>query len=156
MVGRIIIGFIAGMLAVLIIHQPLILLMGNLGLLPPTAKAYNMAALPNAPVVIANALKGFGLAGWPVLFNNLFWGGLLGTLFGLISGKLPGGMMIIKGLIFGLLVLVFSNWLLVPLLKSTPIFAGFVPLRMAVGAAISAGFGIGVGLFYGLLRRREA
>ena len=59
---RIIVGFIAGMLAVLAFHQPIILLLSKIGLLPATAVVYNMAALPNAPAALADALKGYGLA----------------------------------------------------------------------------------------------
>ena len=163
---RLVIGFIAAMLAVLVFHQPMILLLSKIGLLPATAQVYNMAALPNAPAVIANTLKGFGLAGWPVLFNQLFWGGLWGALFGAIHHRIPGGLMLIKGLIFGLLILVFSNWLLLPFIRSTvqglpnqTYFAnafgggGFDYMKMLPGLCIQGAFGIGTGLFYGLMRR---
>ncbi len=151
--SRIVIGFIAAMLAVLIVHQPIVMLLGSLGMLPPTARPYNMAALPNAPVAIADFFKSLGLGGWPSLFNSLFWSGLWGALFGLIHERLPGGFMILKGLIFGLLIVVLSNWLAIPLIKGQPIFAGFVPARMLSGAIIVVGFGAGLGLIYGLLRR---
>lgn len=166
---RIVIGFIAAMLAVLLVHQPIIMAMGKYGMLPPTAIAYNMAALPNAPVALANAMKSIGFLGWPILLNNLFWGGLLGVLFSLINSRLPGGLMIIKGLVFGILVLIFSNWLLVPFIKGTllgfpntfyfanaikltPAFS-FDPSRLLPGILIQCGFGAGTGLFYGLMRR---
>lgn len=163
---RLVIGFIAAMLSVLVFHQPIILLLSKIGLLPATAVVYNMAPLANAPALVANTLKGFGLTGWPILFNLLFWGGLWGALFGAIHQRIPGGLMLIKGLIFGLLILVLSNWLLLPFIRGSLLglpnqayfanaFAGgkFDAMRLLPGLLIQGGFGIGVGLFYSLMRR---
>jgi hypothetical protein len=155
MFGRILLGFVAAMLAVLAFHQPMILALSTQGQLPPTVKAFNMGPMAAAPAAVADLFKTFGFGGWPVLFNTLFWGGLWGALFGLVQSRLPGGMMIIKGLIFGLLILVFSNWLALPLLRGQPIFGGYVPQRMLVSALISGSFGLGLGLIYGLLRRGD-
>ena len=55
--------------------------------------------------------------GVPRLVNNIFWGGLWGALFALIYEWIPGGMSWLKGLIFGLLIVVVSNWILLPLIK---------------------------------------
>lgn len=151
--GRIITGFVAGMIAVLVFHQGAIFLLKTIGMLPPTSQIYNMSPLPNGLPPVASFFKSIGFAGWPVLFNQMFWGGLLGAIFGAIHHKLPGGVMIIKGLIYGLIVVVLSNWIIVPLIKSQALFAGFVTQRMLAGALIQAAFGIGVGLFYSLLRR---
>lgn len=163
---RLVIGFIAAMLSVLVFHQPIILLLSKIGLLPVTSVVYNMAPLANAPAVVANTLKGFGLTGWPILFNQLFWGGLWGVLFGAVHHRIPGGLMLIKGLIFGFLILLFSNWLLLPLIRGTLLglpnqayfanaFAGgaFDYMRLVPGLMIQGAFGIGLGLFYGLMRR---
>jgi hypothetical protein len=165
---RLIIGFIAAMLSVLVFHQPMILLLSKIGLLPATAVAYNMAPLSNAPAVVATTLKGFGLTGWPILFNQLFWGGLWGALFGAIHHRIPGGLMLIKGLVFGLFILLISNWLLLPFIRGTlfgipnqTYFAnafgapggGFDYMRLVPGLCIQGAFGIGVGLFYSLMRR---
>ena len=156
--GRIVTGFIAAMLAVVFFHQPIGLLCKYLGLIPQF-NAYSMAAHATAVPAVAAFFKGLGFAGWPVMFNNLFWGGLLGGLFGLINHKLPSGIMMVKGLIFGLIVVVVSNWLLLPFiqdLRGIPnqvYFAGFNPMRMLAGAMIVGGFGLGTGLFYGILRR---
>jgi uncharacterized membrane protein YagU involved in acid resistance len=150
--GRLITGFVAAMVAVLLFHQPVIWLLSTAGMLPPTTRVYNMAALPNGLPAVASLFKSFGFAGWPTLFNQLFWGGLLGMIYALLASRLPG-ITIIKGLIFGLLVLVLSNWLIVPLLKGGPLFAGGVPARMFAGALISSAFGIGTALIYSMMRR---
>jgi hypothetical protein len=151
--GRLLTGFVAAMLSVLLFHQPTIAILKAAGMLPPTSQIYNMAPLGNALPAVAGLFKSIGFGGWPTLFNQLFWGGLLGALFGLIHHKLPGGLMLLKGLVFGLIVVVLSNWLLVPLIKGQPIFAGFVPQRLMAGAIIQAAFGTGLGLIYGLMRR---
>lgn len=155
---RILIGFLAAALAVLLVHQPIVHLLGTMGLLP--GRAYNMGAVATAPAALTAAMKGFGFLGWPALFNSIFWGGLWGVLFSLIHPRLPGGLLIIKGLIFGLIILVVSNWIALPFIRGTllgmpnnPFFAGFVPQRMLVGAAIVGGFGLGLGLFYSLFSR---
>ena len=157
---RILAGFIAGALAVLIFHQPIIIAFKAAGLIPATAVTYNMGALASAPAAVADIFTKVGFAGFPTLFNQMFWGGLLGSLFGLIHGRIPGGFMLIKGIIYGLLVVVVSEWILLPFIKgmllgvpNQPFFAGFVPERMAVGAILQAGFGMGVGLFYSLMKR---
>jgi hypothetical protein len=155
---RFILGFFAAMLAVLLVHQPIVHFLVGLGWIP--GRAYNMGAVNTAPAELANFMKSLGFAGWPVLFNSLFWGGLWGGLFGLIHHRLPGGLLLIKGLIYGLLILVFSNWILLPFIRGTlmglpnnPFFAGFVPNRMLAGAMILGGFGAATGFIYSLLRR---
>ena len=72
MLGRFVIGFIAAMLAVLVFHQPIGMLCKALGLIPQYTP-YNMAAHPTAAPALASMFKGFGFAGWPSLFNLLFW-----------------------------------------------------------------------------------
>ena len=155
MIGRILIGFIAAVISVLLVHQVIIMLLANSGFLPPTTRVYNMLPFAGAPTAITAAFKSLGLAGWPVLFNQLFWGGLWGVLFALVHPRIPGGLMLLKGLIFGLLIAIFSNWLVLPLIRGQAIFQGGDVFALARGALISGGFGAGLGLFYGLLRRGD-
>lgn len=145
-------GFIAGALAVITAHQAIVYILANyVGLLPATARAWNM---------------GSGVAPWgvPQLLNNMFWGGLWGALFSLIHDKLPGGVMWLKGLIYGLIVVVLSNWIFLPLIKGTVfgvttppqvLFVGWDPKRMLAGALILGGFGIATAIFYSLLAGRR-
>jgi hypothetical protein len=159
--GRIIAGLLAAMLAVLFFHQPAGIVAKAFGLLPATWMPYNMAAHNGALPAVANAMKSAGFAGWPVLFNGLVWGGVWGIVFALINPALPGRAMILKGVAFGLVVAIF-NWTALPYIQGTlrglpnqAYFAGFVPLRMATTLAFAVPFGIGTGLFYGLLRRKS-
>ena len=144
--GRLVFGFIAAAIAVVIAHQGLIYALGLAGMLPPPVRVWSMAPVPPYGV--------------PAIANSMFWGGLWGALYGLIHEKLPGGAVIVKGLIYGLLIVLFSNWLLVPLIKGNVfgqpnqvLFAGFVPVRMAISVLILSTFGMATALIYSLLRR---
>lgn len=155
---RLLLGFLAAVLAVLLVHQPIIHTLAGMGMIQ--GRAYNMAALGTAPLALTTFMKSLGFAGWPILFNTMFWGGVWGVIFALVHHRLPGGLLILKGLVFGLLILVFSNWIGLPFIRGTllgmpnnPYFAGFVPDRMLAGALIVGGFGAGLGFLYSVLRR---
>jgi hypothetical protein len=151
-VGRIVIGFISGALAVVVIHELIVYVLGALGLVDPNRlPAWSMRPIPPYGV--------------PDVLNRTFWGGLWGVLFALLYDWVPGGMAWLKGLVFGLLVLVFSTWLLVPFIKgqifgvtSPPqvYFGNFDPRRMIAGVFILGGFGIALGVLYALLSPRRS
>ena len=141
-------GFLAGALAVVTAHEAIIYVLTVAKLLPPTTQSWSLAA--------------YGPFSVPTIVNRMFWGGLLGALFAAIWPMLPGGAMWLRGLIYGLLVVVFSNWLLVPLVKGTLLgmpnqayFGGMVPARMLATVIILASFGLALGLILGMLRNRN-
>ncbi len=146
---HIVVGFLAGVLAVLLVHQPMIWALATAKIIP--AVAYNMEPLKNAPAVLAVTFTSFGLNGWPTLFNLMFWGGLWGALYGLAFVRLPLASWL-KGLLLGLCVVIAGNWLLVPLAKGSALFGGLDPFRMAITSVINIPFGIATGVIYGLLR----
>jgi hypothetical protein len=158
MVGRIILGFVAGMLAVLLIHQPVIAGLAAAKLLPASAVAYNMEPMKTAPAMVASTVAGLGagigLKGWPTLFNTVFWGGMWGLFYALTFARLPVGGWL-KGLLLGAFIMVFSSWMLMPWIRGQPLFAGYDPMRMAVTAMIALPFGIATGIIFGLMRRAE-
>ena len=142
-------GFVAAAIAVVIAHQGMVYLLASQGILPPTSVAWST--------------KPIGPWNVPTIVNSIFWGGLWGALFGLIHDKLPGGALWLKGLLYGLAIVVVSSWFLVPLIKgqifSVPnqvFFAGGVPLRLLAGALILGSFGLVTGIIYGLLNGRRA
>lgn len=142
---RVVLGFIAAAISVLVVHQGIIYLL--------TAGGY----IPGRPWSMTHTIPPFRV---PYLVNSVFWGGLWGILFAFIHQWLPGGMMWLKGLIYGLLMVVVSNWILLPLIKgqvfgvpNQVLFAGFNPTRMLIGAIIVGGFGLGLGFIYGLIAR---
>ena len=87
-------------------------------------------------------------------------------VFAAFHDRLPGGSSWLKGLVFGVLVVVLSNWIVLPLIRhhifNIPrqvLFAGFTganPMVLLPGFLILSGFGLGLGLIYGLLARRQA
>jgi hypothetical protein len=144
-VGRVVLGFIAAAISVLIVHEGIIQLLHMAGYIPRKGWTMTPAVAP------------FGV---PYLVNLVFWGGLWGVLFALVYNWIPGGMAWLKGLIFGLFIVVVSNWILLPLIKGNVfgvanqvLFGGYNPTRMLIVAAIVGGFGLGLGIIYGLIAR---
>lgn len=155
--GRVFAGFLAGALAVLVFHQPLGILLAKAGL-NPTFAPYSLAA-HGAPIpAIAAFFKSMGFQGWPVIFNLCFWGGMWGLIYSLVNGVVPGRSVIVKGLVFGFLIQLF-NWTALAYIQgvrtgaAATYFGGFLPSRMAIGLAFQMTFGLGVAIFYRLLRR---
>jgi hypothetical protein len=146
-VGRIVLGFIAAAIAVVIVHEGVIYLLTQNGFI--RGAAWGMQPIPPWGV--------------PRLINNVFWGGLWGALFGLIYHTLPGGVGWLKGLIYGLFIVIVSNWILLPLIKgqvfgqpNQVLFGGWDPRRMLAAAIIVGAFGLALGVIYDLLRRDKA
>jgi hypothetical protein len=146
--GRIVLGFIAGAITVLSFHEGVIYLLGTAGYIPN--RGWSMTP-PIAPW------------GVPRLLNNVFWGGLWGVLFALVYNWVPGGIAWLKGLLYGLFIVVVSNWLLLPLIKgrvfgqpNQVLFSDWNPQRMLITIAIVGGFGLGLGIIYGLIRPKAA
>lgn len=148
--GRIVLGFIAAAISVLVVHEGIIYLFGMAGILPAPNRGWSMTP----------AIAPWGV---PRLINNIVWGGLWGVLFALIYEWVPGGWSWLKGLIYGLAIVVVSNWVLLPLIKgevfgqaNQVLFGGWNPSRMGAVALIVGGFGLGLGIIYGLMRPRSA
>jgi len=150
---RIIGGFIAGALAVLIFHQGMYVLiqqlqkMQVLGAPPLAGMPWNMAPDP-------------GAYGMPRVLNQAFWGGLWGILFAFLIDSLPGPD-VVRGFIFGCVFpMLLGSWLVVALIKGQPIFsnafgkAGFNILALRNGFLLNGvAFGIGLGVLYPIIAR---
>jgi hypothetical protein len=98
----------------------------------------------------------------PLLANSVFWGGLWGILFAFVHQRLPATMMWLKGLIFGLMIVLVSNWTMLPLIRQylfnyppQPLFSGFIPTSMLAVVLIVGGFGLGLGIIYPLIAREK-
>ena len=109
---RIIIGFIAAVLSVLVFHQGMILLLRETGLfgIPRTALVWNLASNPRA----------FGL---PALVNQCFWGGLYGAVYGLLAPRVRLPMWV-SGLIIGAATTLVSMFIIAAI-RGTPIGGGW-------------------------------
>jgi hypothetical protein len=99
--------------------------------------------------------------GVPRLVNSMFWGGLWGVPFALAYDRMPGSSAGLKGLIYGLFIVVAGSWTLVPLVKGSVfgqpdqlLFNGLDPWRLLSTIMIVGGFGLALGVIYGLARPR--
>lgn len=143
-IRNLVFGFIAGAIAALTMHQIMLIVLTAAGLIK--AQGWVMVGIPP-----------FGV---PKTINDMFWGGLWGALFALIWARLPGAALWIKGLVYGLAMVVLSNWLLLPLIKgkvfgvaNQALFAGGDPKRLLATAVLIGIFGITTALLYGLLAK---
>jgi hypothetical protein len=151
--GRAALGFVAAAISVVVVHQTIIYILGTYGM--TRSVPWNLQPLGYGPV-----------AKVPILANSMFWGGMWGVVFALIYQWLPGTASWLKGLIFGALVVILSNWIFLPLIRQyvfgfppQPLFAGFNgsnPMVLLPGFLILTGFGLGLGIIYGLIARNRA
>lgn len=138
---RIIIGFIAAVLSVLVFHQGMILLLRETGLfgIPRTALVWNLAANPRA----------FGL---PALVNQCFWGGLYGAAYGLIAPRIRLPMWV-SGLITGAATTLVGMFIIAAI-RGTPIGGGWQLMAWLRGLSIGLSFGLGLWIFYTVIAGR--
>lgn len=134
-VQKLVIGFIAGFLAVLAFHQPALLYLASIGF--ADAATYSMQA--TAP---------FGV---PQVLSFAFWGGVWGILFALIEGSFPRGAMYwILAILFGAIFPTLVAWFAVAPLKGQPMAGGWDFYRMMTGLIINGAWGLGTGVFLAL------
>ena len=144
---KILAGFLAGALAILIFHQGMYAVMQMLQL-PLQGKPWSTA--PDAAA--------FGM---PRLLNQMFWGGLWGILFAHLIHMLPGHMNWLKGFVFGMVFpMLLGSWLIVAAIKGQPLFSGafakggFNILALRNGFLLNGlAFGVGLGVLYPLFAR---
>ena len=136
--GRdLVLGFLAGALAVVTFHQGMVFLLSSVDVIQ--SRVY--------------ALHGVPPFGVPTILNQMFWGGLWGLLFAVVADTLPRWPFLLLGFTFGVLGPVLVSWFVVAPLKGAPIAAGWVPQRMLASVLINGCWGIGVALIYAGLRR---
>ena len=132
---KVVIGFIAGFLAVLVFHQPVLALLDALGV--AKAPIYAMAATPPLGV--------------PRVISLAFWGGVWGIIFALVEARFPRGAQYwIYALLFGAIFPTLVAWFFVAPMKGQAVAAGWQPARMLVGPIVNGAWGIGTALFLAL------
>ena len=135
---RLLLGFLAGALAVLVFHQLAILAMTQAGIIQGNPYSFR-------PIKPWNV---------PALVNSCFWGGLWGCVFALVAARLPrGAAWYAAGFAFGVLGPVLVGWFVVAPIKGNPVAAGWIPARMLNSIIINGLFGLGIAVFYSLLAR---
>ncbi len=130
-------GFLAAAIAVVTVHQALLLVS-------------NLIGLENRPPWATDPV---GPLGVPRIVNAMFWGGLWGALLALLFDRLPGGAAWLKGLVFGWGVFLISNCLLLPLIKGNPLFYDFDANKLISVFMLLSGFGAATAVIYSWLRR---
>ena len=132
----ILLGFVAGFVAVLVFHQGTAFLLYHVGndipavvsALGRTTAPFNMA--PTKPL------------GVPVVFSQAFWGGVWGVVVTLILVKVRPPA-ILFATVFGAVVLTAVAVTLVPTLKGLPTWNGAIPWR---GPLYNGAWGFGLAL----------
>ncbi|MEO3472476.1 hypothetical protein AAFN86_11455 [Roseomonas sp. CAU 1739] len=124
------VGFVAGVLAVLVFHQ------GMVGLL------HLLGAVPNPPF----QLRPVPPLGVPQLVSACFWGGLWGILTAAIVAARPGWSPIWVGLAIGAVACVLVGFVVVAGIRGQPLMGGMDPNRWWRSVAINGAFGLGVGV----------
>ena len=136
---NILLGFAAGAIAVVTVHEIINFLLLQAGV------------FPRVPWSMAPA----AMTGLPQIVSDVFWGGLWGGLFAFIQDSIPGDSLTIKGLIFGIVgPAIIGVFILVPLITGRfPLFFGGDPKLIVSVLLILAGFGAAMGWLLGSLRR---
>ena len=124
---RAVLGFVAGVISVLVFHQGSWALFHLVGLMPPP---YPMGPVPPWSV--------------PLTIDFCFWGGLYGLVYGLLLPKLTMPPWL-SGLVLGVIAALVL-WFVVAPIKHRPLANGWVPSIMLVVLTIHVVWGIGVGL----------
>lgn len=134
----VIVGFLAGVLSILIFHQGSLWVAGQMGLLKPTL--YNM--------------KGGAPWGVPTIVSQCFWGGLWGIGAALVVERLPGNLKGALGwILFAAIVPTLANWFIVAPLKGAPPGYGFRAPGVYVVLGVYAVWGFGMWLIAQVERR---
>ena len=138
--GRLIAGFVAGFLAVLVFHQSVLFYLHLVGF----TKAVAFSVHHTAP---------FGV---PQVLSLAFWGGVWGVLFALlVEPRLPRGAPYWLGaILFGAVFPSLVAWLVVFPLKGLPVAAGWHLKGLATGLLVNGAWGLGTALFMFPARNR--
>ncbi len=131
--SRLLLGFVAGFLAVPAFHQVMVLVLHGVGLIQ--GWPYQMRPVPP-----------FGV---PAVIDASFWGGVWGIVFAYVERWFPRGAAYwLTSFLFGGIALSLVAWLVVLPLKGMPVGGGFHPSRMAVGLLVNGAWGLGAGVFF--------
>ena len=127
-----IVGFVAGALAVLIFHQGAVALLNSLGIIP--RGPYSMQ--PTRPL------------GVPQVWSITFWGGVWGIILALALARLHGARLVFAATVFGVIFPTLVAWFVVAPLRGQPINPTII------GPIVNGAWGLGTGLGLLLFRRR--
>jgi hypothetical protein len=130
-------GFVAGAIAVVTVHELINYILHAMGLFPRVPWSMEPSAVTGVPQIV----------------SDMFWGGLWGVLFVLLLGIIPGGSLPVQGLIYGIVApAILGVFILVPLITGRfPLFFGGDIKLIGSVLLILAGWGAATGWLYGFL-----
>jgi hypothetical protein len=135
---RLLWGFVAGFVAVLLFHQPVLALLNYVGVAKAGVYSLNATAPLGVPQVISLSV----------------WGGIWGILFAAIEHHFPRGSAYwIYAFLFGAIFPTLVAWFIVAPLKGLPVAGGWQLNRMITGFVINGAWGLGTGLLLRLAYR---
>jgi hypothetical protein len=137
---RLIVGFLAGAISVLLFHQ------GALGLL------HALGLAPQAPYSFTETYP----LGIPQVWSLAFWGGVWGVLLAGSLAMLHGAGLVIVSTLYGMVFPTLVAWFIVAPLKGQPVAADFAPMAMAIGLIVNAAWGFGTGTGLALFGERRS
>jgi hypothetical protein len=129
-VRTLVVGFIAGAVAVLVFHQGALAMLHSLGFSPRAPYSVQLTAPWGVPQV----------------WSLTFWGGVWGVILAAIFGRLDGPPLVWWSVLFGAIVPTLVVWFVLAPLKGQPVMAGGDLHAMATGLIVNAAWGLGTGL----------
>ena len=138
---KIVLGFIAGAIATVTVHEIISALFHNPGIWTGWPRpSWNMDPAE--------------MTGIPQIVSDMFWGGLWGSLFGLILGDRPHGSTTLKGILMGLIgPALIGVFLVIPFFTGRfPMFFGGESSKIIPVLVILAGFGAATAWLYGMFQ----
>lgn len=131
---NLLIGFVAGAIAFVVVHELIALWLASAGHSVRTPWSLETSALTGLPQIV----------------NDLVWGGIWGVVFALILGNVPHGPMTLRGAVLGLAVVALIGVLvLVPLVKGEALFLNAKLDLIWPVLVLGAGFGAATAWLYG-------
>jgi hypothetical protein len=133
-----VLGFLAGALATLTLHQIAIGILNLVG------------AIPSGPY----SLRPVPPLGVPAVLNLAFWGGVWGIAWAFVADRMPRNWPVfLAGFLFGAIPPTLVGWFVIAPLKGQPIAQGFNLARMWIGPLVNGVWGLGTALIYAFVRR---
>jgi hypothetical protein len=137
MAKKILIAFVAGFIATLVFHQPVLALLHQLG--HTTRAAYAMKPVPP-----------FGV---PSVISLSFRGGVWGVIMMPVITRWPGAAFWIAAILFGAILPTLVAAFIVAPLKHMPI-SGKPGTQLMIGLLLNGAWGFGTALIYKLFNGR--
>ena len=133
------IAFIAGFLAVLLFHQPMLIILKAIALAPENSTPYAMAATS---------------LGIPRVVSLAFWGGIWGIVLAILVAWIDSGLGYwLSGLVIGALAPSLVNWFVVLPLKGEPVGGGWAVSGVVTALIVNGVWGLGTVLLCRLFGR---